>query len=68
LNNNGYVNNGTNFKKQNIIVEFHNLPNQTKTWKINDKFYQVPYPLISYLRNTFGTAIKTELTKRGYNG
>jgi GT2 family glycosyltransferase len=68
LNNTGYISQGIDFKKQNIIVEFHNLPNQTKSWKMNNKLYQVPYPLISYLRYTFGTTITKELNKRGYNG
>ena len=66
--NNGYIHQDINFKKQNVIVVFHNLPNQTKSWKINDKLYQVPYPLIAYLKNTFGNSINDELKRKGYNG
>jgi len=64
----GYEFKNKKFQKYHIYVEFFNYPSQTKTWRINDKTYQVPYPLIAYLRNTYGTSINEELRKRGYNG
>jgi len=64
----GYTFLNNKFQKYDIYLEIHSYPSQTKTWKIKDKSYQVPYPLIAYLRNTFGSAINDELKKRGYNG
>lgn len=65
---NGYISHGETFKKQNITIYFYNLPRETKSWKMKDKIYQVPFPLIGYLRNNYDASINEELKKRGYNG
>jgi len=64
----GYTFLNNKFRKYDVYLEVHSYPSQTKTWKMKDKSYQVPYPLIAYLRNTFGYSINEELRKKGYNG
>lgn len=54
------------FKKSSYIIYFCTPELKTKNWLLNDKVYKVPFPLISYLKNTFGPSINNELKQRGY--
>ena len=62
----GFVLENDYFKKSYYKVYFSTPELKTKNWLLNDKVYKVPFPLISYLKNTFGPSINNELQQRGY--
>jgi GT2 family glycosyltransferase len=58
--------NGKCFQKDGYLIYFLQPELKTKNWVVNNKVYKVPFPLIGYLKDNFGSSINNELKQRGY--
>lgn len=49
--------------KNGIQVIFHAPHDKTKNWLVENKPYQVPFPLVNYLQHIYGYEIKNQINK-----